>query len=519
MSHRRGRAPKLHRRTVLRGLGGMTLGLPVLECMLNSHGTAYAQGGGLPARYGIVFAGQPIGGDNHDHSTSRINGSIINQSGDFIVPPQSGAGYDITTPLRPLASMQDEFSLVSGMRIPYDENSVEPGAVPSAGAFRDFHGGGAGPLLCGTRSLEASFTCRSISSDQEVARMNQGQTGIESLVLRAQPSFYLTGYSFSGRHRISYRGDGDPVEAQDSPRIAFQSLFGNFTPDDAGARARFDFEQRAQRSVLDLILNREPGVLSGVGRTDQMRLERHYDELRDLERRVDAVDLVGGTCQVPTDPGADPTVGGDNAGSGSDSIGTNTGYSEEDTRARVMADLIHMAFVCDLTRAATLQLTAFQSHMNVYPITGNLDSPVPLDRPIRADLHEVGHNGDTDMRGQLAVSLCLQWHVGHYAYLMQKLRDTAEGAGSLLDNTALIFMPEAGHGKHLNTPTDVDPKTHSVDDMVLLVGGRAGGLQPGRHIATAGAHPAQCLISCMRAVGYAGDSLGEVSGHLPEVFG
>jgi len=67
--------------------------------------------------------------------------------------------------------------------------------------------------------------------------------------------------------------------------------------------------------------------------------------------------------------------------------------------------------------------------MNVYPVTGMLDSPIPLDRPLRADLHEVGHNGDADFRGQLPVSLCLQWHIGHYAYLLDKLKATPEGTG------------------------------------------------------------------------------------------
>jgi len=88
----------------------------------------------------------------------------------------------------------------------------------------------------------------------------------------------------------------------------------------------------------------------------------------------------------------------------------------------------------------------------------------------------------------------------------------------VLDNSAIIFMPEAGHGRHLNTPTDTSPKTHSVEEMVLLVAGRAGGLRPGRHIPTQGAHPAQCLISCLRAVGANGDTFGEVSGYLPELF-
>lgn len=48
------------RRTVLRGLLGgsaFTLGLPLLEPMLNSHGTALAQGIALPKRYGLFFWG------------------------------------------------------------------------------------------------------------------------------------------------------------------------------------------------------------------------------------------------------------------------------------------------------------------------------------------------------------------------------------------------------------------------------------------------------------------------------
>jgi hypothetical protein len=285
------------------------------------------------------------------------------------------------------------------------------------------------------------------------------------------------------------------------------------------AQAAHDFLQRSRRSVLDLITAKRSRVLGMVGNADRARLERHFDEIRDLERRIaELPPETTASCRKPTDPGTDPSVGGDNAGSGSDVIATNTGYSGEHERTRVLADLVHMAFVCDLTRAATLQITAFQSHMNVYPVTGDLDSPVPLDRPIRADLHEVGHNGDADFRGQLAVSLCLQWHLGHYAYLLDKLKNTPEGSGNVLDNAAIVFMPEAGHGRHLNTPTDTAPKTHSVEEMVLLVAGRAGGLQPGRHVATSGAHPARCLVSCMQAVGFEGDALGEVQGNLAELF-
>jgi hypothetical protein len=510
----------ISRRTLLRGAGGVALGLPVLECMLNDHGTAQAQdGSALPACYGIVFAGQALGGDDHEKDYQRVNGELMTQGGHFIAPPEAGTDYTITTPLRPIEHLRADYSLVTGMRIPYDVNSAEASAVPPGGAFREFHGGGASPLISGTRSTEGSFTANGPSSDQVLAQQLSAPTLVPSLVLRAQPSFYLAGYSFSGRHRISYSAAGEPVEAQDSPQTAFNALFSGFTPDDDAAAARHDFDRRSRRSVLDVILGKRDALLARVGRADQQRLAQHFDELRDLERRIGELPVVAGACAPLTDPGADPLIGGDNAGSGSDSIGTNTGYSDEHLRTRVMADLIHMAFVCDLTRVATLQITVFQSHMNVFPLAEHLDSPIALTRAIRADLHEVGHNGDADFRGQLPVSLMLGWHISHYAYLIDKLKATTEGAGTALDRCALVFMPEAGHGRHLNSPSDTAPKTHSVEEMAMLLAGRAGGLSPGRHIPTGGAHPAQLLVSAMQAAGYSGDALGEVTGNLPDVFG
>jgi Protein of unknown function (DUF1552) len=505
---------RLDRRTFLRGLGGVAIGLPALECMLNESGTAYAQAGGAPPRrYAIVFAGQSIGGDGWERDKNMVAGRRFTESGHFIVPSATGSGWGMTTPLTPLEALRSELSIVSGLAIPFSKTSTEASAVPAGGAFRDFHGGGCGPLLCGTRSQSASFTCRSITSDQVVAKLHAGKTPTGSLVLRAQPSWYLSGSSFAGRQYLSYGDGGARIEAQPSPQIAFNSLFSGFTPAGAAERARFDFAQRARRSVLDVILDKRDRLLGKVGAADRVRLERHFDELRALERRVAAAppDQVG-ACQLPPAYGADPAVGGDNAGSGSDTIATSTGYSDEDTRARLMADLIYMAFVCDLTRVATLQITCFQSHMNVFKISEGLGLP------IRADQHECGHNGDQNNRGQLPVSTVLKWHVSIYAHLLEKLRAVDEGGENLLERCAIVFMPEGGHGVQLNDASSLW-QTHSVEDMVLLVAGRAGGLSPGRHIAAGGAHPARVLISAMRAAGYSGDSLGEVTGHLSELFG
>ena len=191
---------RLSRRTILRGIGGVAVGLPVLECMLDGNGEALAQSVPLPKRYAIVFAGQALGGDEWADNTSIVAGKRSTDTAAFIVPPETGTGYTVTLPLKPLVdkNLMGDFSLVSGLRIPFSASSVDASGVPAAGAFRDFHGGGAGPLLCGTRSQSASFTCRSATSDQIVAGFNKPGS-IGALVVRAQPAWYLSGSSFAGR--------------------------------------------------------------------------------------------------------------------------------------------------------------------------------------------------------------------------------------------------------------------------------------------------------------------------------
>src|SRR6185369_8089030 len=113
--------------TLLRGLGGIAVGLPVLECMLNGNGEAYAQTGQLPKRYAIVFAGQTLGGDGWEEDKSQVAGERKTESGHFIADTAAGAGYAVTTPLKPLEKLglMSDFSMVSNLKIPWNSNSVE----------------------------------------------------------------------------------------------------------------------------------------------------------------------------------------------------------------------------------------------------------------------------------------------------------------------------------------------------------------------------------------------------------
>jgi hypothetical protein len=509
-------AMRLKRRAVLRGMAGAAVSLPLLECMLPAKRTT-AQS--APLRYAILFAGQALGGDNYAKNSSRVGGQSVTEGGHYIADTAYGRGYALTTPLLPLQAMQSDFTMISNLAIPFNANSTDGSAVPTGGAYRDFHGGGSSPLLSGTRSTSPEYVCNGITSDQVIAELNAGQTTHKSLVVRAQPAFYVSGYSFAGRQYISYGpggGRGARIEAQASPQVAYRSLFTGFVPDGDEEAARFDFEMRARRSVLDLVLDKRSKLINGVGQADKERLERHFDEIRDLEERISALPpIASGQCVVPADPGADPPIGGDHSGGGSNSVSSGSGYSDEHTRSRIFADLIHMAFVCDLTRAASLQITAFQSHMNARPIADGLGTLAGTVRPsqwasVGGDLHEVGHNGDPDNRGQIPSAGLLQWHISHYAYLIDKLRSTPEAGGNVLDHSMIVFTAEAGHGRQLNDGTS-DNQTHSVENMVMLLAGRAGGFNPGEHVNGNGAHPATALIRAMQAAGYQGDTLGEVS--------
>ncbi len=325
-----------------------------------------------------------------------------------------------------------------------------------------------------------------------------------------QAEWYLSVSAPYGRDMISFKRDSSgqvvAIPPQTSPRQAWQALFSNFTPSgvDAATRKRLEFELRSRRSVLDLVRGDTAQLVPRLGAADRQRLQRHLDELRDLERRVATLAPPETTsCRAPADPGADPAVGQAQGNDGNDNTyAQNLGYSNEEQRAQLFVDLIHMAMVCDLSRVASLQMTMFQSHLNMFHLTGQA-----------TDCHGLGHGGAPG--GTLAVSKGIAWHVKHFARLVQKFKDTPEGNGTMLDSSAMAFLLEGGHG--WDPEGNKGDSSHSTENMACLLAGRAGGLQPGQHVVAAGKHPANVLVTAMKAVGVQTDRLGEVVGDLPQL--
>ncbi|MBL4688727.1 MAG: DUF1552 domain-containing protein [Nannocystaceae bacterium] len=294
-----------------------------------------------------------------------------------------------------------------------------------------------------------------------------------------------------------------------SPRQLFESLFNGFVPPgaDPAQLAELEYQQRRTSKVVDLVKGDADRLIARLGGEDRRRMERHLTAISEFEDALGQQGGGGSECVLPANPGDDPPIGSSTTTSSPDDYDTTAAWSDEETRALRHTELIHMALTCELTRSVALQYTYAHCWLNMFPVTGHTN-----------DLHELGHGGSgTDASPLEALSDGISWNVRHWARLVDLLKNTPDIDGrSVLDNTAITLMFEGGHGWD---PEAAAYSVHSTENMSALIAGGAGGLNAsgGRHIAAPGEHPARVLTSAMHAVG-AGDTLGEVSGVIPELF-
>ena len=467
-------ALRIHRRSVLRGLGGAVVALPFLEAMLPREASAK---NGSPCRYVGLFAGL-------EHRAC--------------IPTGTGATYTMPTglasapaPALPVPSLEDlreHFSIVTGTGI---EGTGPSGVTPPGGKANPHHGNIMKPLLTGYRSTSdsAGGIVTSSTPDQLVADLWGNDTKFRSLQYRVQPVGYRGGTG-GLKGVMSYDGSQSLVP-QASPQLAYESLFTGFVPPDASP-ADLEAHQKLiarKLSVLDLLERRADRLIPQLGGYDRQRLEQHFDQIRDLERRLAEVPPpTGGECQQLPDPGADPSE---------DSYpntehGGSAGYSGEDIRGHVMVELVHMALACDLTRVASIMITQEQSVMSIAPLFG-----------ANYEMHDVTHN-DIPNRNQVWDELTT-WHAGFFAKLVDKLANTPEPTGgTMLDSTAVTLTYSGG------------PTGHGGTNMPILVAGVPSMLRMGEHLALSG-HPCQVYQTVLHALGIDED-LGDLPGLQPSML-
>jgi len=378
---------------------------------------------------------------------------------EYWTPESEGAGFELTPILQPMEAFRDQMLVVSGLRAFW--------TPAHAGASTTFLTGAAG--VAGETSPVAD-----ISIDQVVAKEFGQHTQLGSLELaidsRANAGQCSGNHSCVYTNTISWRSRTTPLPMENNPRAVFERLFGDSASTDPAARLA---RVQRDRSIIDSVNEKVADLKRTVGPRDRVKIDEYLEGIRDVERRIQKVEEQN-TVELPLveQPEGIPAT-----------------FEEH---VKLMFDLQLLAYQTDLTRVSTFMMGREVSS-RTYPEIGVLDAHHPLSH------HEY------DPVKIATMAKINVYHATLFAGFLQKLRETADGDGSLLDHMVLVY----GCGMS-------DSNAHSpVNVPVLVLGGGSGQLKGGRHLKYAGDPPlANLMVTLLDKLGMPLDRLGNSSGPL-----
>ena len=432
---------EISRRHVLRGLG-VTLALPWLEAMRPLSAVLAGPDGGLPRRMAFIYM------PNGAHMPAWT-------------PEATGALGPLPSSLEPLADLKDDLLVLSGL--------AQDGGFAHGDGPGD-HARAMASFLTGTHPFktEGANLRAGISVDQVAAHRVGLATRLPSLEIGCDPSAQAgacdSGYSCAYSSNLSWRSESLPMPKEVNPRLVFERLFAPAGPGRARRKHLLDFVQADART------------LSGrLGAGDRRKVDEYLSSIREIEQRIDRA----GRDAPPPEGYAVPE-------------GVPADYPEH---ARLMYDMIFLAFQADVTRVATFVLANEVSNRS-YPFLG-----VPEGH------HELSHHGGK-ASNQEKLAKINRFHVGLYAAFLARLKATREGDGSLLDNCMVVLGSSIGDGDR-----------HNHDDLPVVMAGRGGGtLKTGRHLKYSGKTPLNNLfLSMLDRMHAPTDALGDSNGRLPDL--
>ena len=435
----------LPRRTFLRGLG-VSLGLPLLDAMVPAMVNAQNPAPAAVKRLAFVYV---------------PNGMIMEDW----TPKAEGTTYELPLILAPLGPFRDQLQILSGL------NQNMAAALPGEGEQAPHERAGATYLTAVHPQREGHV---GVSVDQLAAQHLGQHTQLASLELSLDPSAIAgqceKGWSCAYVHTLSWRTPTTPNPTENQPRAVFERLFGDSeSTDPAERRARLE----RRRSVLDSVIEAASRLSKDLGPDDRAKLAEFSDSIRDVERRIQRAEDQS-SREIPE---FDRPVGVP---------------ARFDEYAKLMFDLQLLAFQSDFTRVSTFMMGPEQGGRTFREI-GIADAHHPLSH----------HQNDP---GKIAkVTKIDIYHTGILAHFLERLRNTREGNGSLLDHIMLIY------GSGIS-----DGNSHSTKDLpVALLGGGAGKLHGGSHQRFPKGTPMSNLfVSLLNKLDVPVASFGDSSGSL-----
>ncbi len=354
-------------------------------------------------------------------------------------PSGSGSGFVLSDVLSPLQPFRDRLTIIEGLGYRAADILAKADGVKFghfAGTMLSLTGASAGP--------SGPNTPAGISVDQKIAAAIKGNTPFPVLSLGTQPQ---TPISFVGPHR--------PFPVMPVPADTFATLFPpSFKPpasDPAAAQKALQAVRDRRRRVLDHVTGDAAMARNLVGAEGWAKIDHYRTAVEAATKSLEDLDnrLATGTCAKPQ---LDLSK-----------LGAN--YPAKDPMLYIPAGeanqrLAAAALACDLTRVVVLQWGGGGGGGAV-PEAG-----VAADSYSRYGYHTVGHYGynvntnyDPNKDAELKQinyfkikRALMKFYAKQLATFLGYLQATREGAGTLLDNTLVLWTNSMGVAYHKHFP-------------------------------------------------------------------
>lgn len=339
-------------------------------------------------------------------------------------------------------------------------------------------GHSSGDVFATGADMTATERTNNISVDQVAANALGHHTRYASLVLGTEGG---TG-SYGMSKTLSHRGPGRPIPSLHRPQEIFNRIFAPYAGKGV-EEVRAGLKREA--SILDLLLENTRSLKQRLGREDSAKLEEYLDSIRSLEQRVER------TSKWTLEPLPKPDTKG---------LNLDVDHKRPQEYLRCMYDLVYLAFQTDSTRFATLMLESEHSQ------NSEMWNYANYALGYKGATHDIAHKRPEDFSGRWD-----HWRAQQHAYFLQRLRDTPEGEGNMLDRTVVLWGSAHPHASHSNQ-----------NYPLHLAGGQHLGFKHGKLHAFEGAKKvplANLFVSMLNAVDVPTQKFADSTGEMTELRG
>lgn len=349
-------------------------------------------------------------------------------------PKELGKNFALPPTLKPLENRKGDIQVFSGLDHT-KANSNGDGGGDHARANATFLTG------CQARKTAGSNIRVGKSVDQIAASYIGNQTKLPSLELSGdkvrRSGKCDSGYSCAYQFNLSWKTESMPMSPESNPRLVFERLFGkSLQQDDNKAQAQ---RLRHNKSILDFVLEDARSLRRRLGRDDREKIDEYFVAVRELEERIEKTETknINFREEIPPE-------------------GVPQSYKDH---LRLMFDMMALAFQTDSTRVSSFLLAHDGSNRSFKEVG------------VSEGHHSLSHHRENDLKKRKLAKID-RFYVEQFSYFLDKLDRAKENDGSsLLDHCMILYgggISDGNRHRHVDLP-------------VLLAGGKAHGLQTGRH--------------------------------------